>query len=80
MIADVTHGSGTEVLVRFEEPVQAPAPGQACVLYDRGSTRVLGGGWIENCPEQSATALPYSPGFLASGAQDRRNLAKARGS
>lgn len=34
-------------LVAFEEPVQAPANGQACVFYARGSSRVLGGGWIE---------------------------------
>tara|TARA_Y100000746_G_C15032226_1_gene255849 strand:- start:316 stop:471 length:156 start_codon:yes stop_codon:yes gene_type:complete len=24
------------------------APGQACVFYERDSTRVLGGGWITN--------------------------------
>ena len=33
--------------VRFAQPVHAPAPGQACVLYARESSRVLGGGWIE---------------------------------
>jgi len=31
--------------VRFDEPVEAVAPGQAAVFYD--GDRVLGGGWIE---------------------------------
>lgn len=39
-------GSGdAAVRVRFSEPVTAPAPGQALVLYD-DSGFVLGGGWI----------------------------------
>lgn len=38
------HG-GRRVHVEFDEPVRAPAPGQALVLYD-GDGRVLGGGWI----------------------------------
>jgi len=33
------------VVVEFAEPVAAPAPGQALVLYDDDG-RVLGGGWI----------------------------------
>ncbi len=35
---------GDEVLIRCDEPVRAPAPGQSAVLYD--NDRVLGGGWI----------------------------------
>ena len=30
--------------MHFDEPQEAVAPGQACVLYD--GSRVLGGGWI----------------------------------
>ena len=30
----------------FDEPVWAPAPGQAAVVYDAADARVLGGGWI----------------------------------
>ncbi|HKC50646.1 MAG TPA: aminomethyltransferase beta-barrel domain-containing protein [Myxococcota bacterium] len=30
----------------FDEPVWAPAPGQAAVVYDAADRRVLGGGWI----------------------------------
>ena len=32
--------------VRFDEPVWAPAPGQAAVVWDAADERVLGGGWI----------------------------------
>ncbi len=32
--------------IRFAEPVWAPAPGQAAVVYDAADDRVLGGGWI----------------------------------
>ena len=32
--------------VRLGEPVWAPAPGQAAVVYDADDARVLGGGWI----------------------------------
>jgi tRNA-specific 2-thiouridylase len=35
-----------EVVVRLEEPVWAPAPGQAGVVYDDADVWVLGGGWI----------------------------------
>ena len=38
-------GDGGSVVVRFDDPVIAPAPGQALVLYDDDG-RVLGGGWI----------------------------------
>ncbi len=37
---------GGRAAVRFAEPVWAPAPGQAAVVYDSGDQRVLGGGWI----------------------------------
>ncbi len=37
---------GGALRVRFEEPVWAPAPGQAAVVYDGDDHRVLGGGWI----------------------------------
>ncbi len=32
--------------LEFAEPVWAPAPGQAAVVYDERDLRVLGGGWI----------------------------------
>jgi tRNA-specific 2-thiouridylase len=32
--------------LRLDEPVWAPAPGQAGVVYDREDSRLLGGGWI----------------------------------
>ena len=40
--------------ITLNEPEPAPAPGQACVLYDRG--RVLGGGWITGTGRSAATA------------------------
>jgi tRNA-specific 2-thiouridylase len=33
--------------IELEEPVFAPAPGQAAVVYDERDERLLGGGWIE---------------------------------
>jgi tRNA U34 2-thiouridine synthase MnmA/TrmU len=30
----------------LDEPVWAPAPGQAAVVYDAADERLLGGGWI----------------------------------
>ncbi len=50
--------------VRFKEPVHAPAPGQACVLYTRGSSRVLGGGWIEVDPTHRTVAHRHPVGVL----------------
>ena len=38
-----------EVLVNFEKPQTAPAPGQAVVFFKRNV--VLGGGWIRKVPE-----------------------------
>lgn len=32
--------------VEFAAATDAPAPGQACVFYEEGGTRLLGGGWI----------------------------------
>ena len=40
--------------VRFDEPVRAPAPGQACVFHAGRGSRVLGGGWIATPPVASA--------------------------
>ena len=37
---------GGNLRVALEEPVFAPAPGQAAVVYDERDERVLGGGWI----------------------------------
>ena len=36
---------GEHLIVTFDAPVKAVAPGQAVVLYD--GDRVLGGGWID---------------------------------
>ncbi|NBD29492.1 MAG: tRNA 2-thiouridine(34) synthase MnmA [Alphaproteobacteria bacterium] len=38
--------SDTEAEVELLTPEQGVSPGQACVFYDTGSTRILGGGWI----------------------------------
>jgi tRNA-specific 2-thiouridylase len=38
--------SATEAIVELLAPEDGVSPGQACVLYDPDSTRVLGGGWI----------------------------------
>lgn len=38
-------GTG-EAEVELLSPEEGVSPGQACVFYDPGSTRVLGGGWI----------------------------------
>ena len=35
-----------EVEIELAEPVWAPGPGQAAVVYDAADERVLGGGWI----------------------------------
>jgi len=43
------------VRIDFEEPVRAPAPGQAAVLYD-GEGWVMGGGWIESVGPRAGAA------------------------
>ena len=38
--------SATEAEVELLNPEEGVSPGQACVFYETGSSRVLGGGWI----------------------------------
>ena len=38
--------SRTEAQVELLSPEEGVSPGQACVFYETGGTRVLGGGWI----------------------------------
>ena len=38
--------SDTEGVVELLSPEEGVSPGQACVFYETGSSRVLGGGWI----------------------------------
>jgi tRNA-specific 2-thiouridylase len=38
--------SATEATVELLTPEEGVSPGQACVFYEDGSTRILGGGWI----------------------------------
>lgn len=38
--------SDDEAMVELLEPEEGVSPGQACVFYEEGTTRVLGGGWI----------------------------------
>ncbi len=38
--------SATEAEVELLSPEEGVSPGQACVFYETGGTRVLGGGWI----------------------------------
>ena len=38
--------SATEAQVELLTPEEGVSPGQACVFYEDGTTRVLGGGWI----------------------------------
>jgi tRNA-specific 2-thiouridylase len=44
--ARVEPGGDGGAWLRFEEPVWAPAPGQAAVVWDAADERLLGGGWI----------------------------------
>jgi tRNA-specific 2-thiouridylase len=41
-------------VVELDQPEEAVAPGQACVVYD--GDRVLGGGWITRDKERRAAA------------------------
>ncbi len=45
--AEVVRHEGDAFEVQFDDPQDAVAPGQACVLYDETADQVLGGGWIE---------------------------------
>ena len=38
--------SPTEAHVELLSPEEGISPGQACVFYDEGSSRIFGGGWI----------------------------------
>ena len=38
--------SDTEATVELTLPEEGVSPGQACVFYDRDSSRIFGGGWI----------------------------------
>ncbi|WP_298836049.1 tRNA 2-thiouridine(34) synthase MnmA [uncultured Roseobacter sp.] len=38
--------SATEATVELITPEEGVSPGQACVFYDRDSSRIFGGGWI----------------------------------
>jgi tRNA-specific 2-thiouridylase len=38
--------SDSEAVVELADPEEGVSPGQACVFYETGGTRVLGGGWI----------------------------------
>ncbi|WP_394342943.1 tRNA 2-thiouridine(34) synthase MnmA [Paenirhodobacter hankyongi] len=38
--------SATEAEVELLDPEEGVSPGQACVFYETGGTRILGGGWI----------------------------------
>ena len=38
--------SATEAVVELAVPEEGVSPGQACVFYDRETTRIFGGGWI----------------------------------
>ncbi len=47
--AQVEPAESGGVRIGFAEPVWAPAPGQAAVVYDAEDRRLLGGGWISAC-------------------------------
>ena len=38
--------SATEAMVELLDPEDGVSPGQACVFYETGGSRILGGGWI----------------------------------
>ncbi|MCB1885033.1 MAG: tRNA 2-thiouridine(34) synthase MnmA [Geminicoccaceae bacterium] len=58
--ATLALGDDGTARVRFDDPQDGVAPGQACVLYD--GDRVLGGGWIAGAERLTApAALPTSP-------------------
>lgn len=53
--ATVTPLAGGAARVELAAPEEAIAPGQACVFYAQGGSRVLGGGWI-TAPERGQAA------------------------
>ncbi|MEE9281808.1 MAG: tRNA 2-thiouridine(34) synthase MnmA [Myxococcota bacterium] len=44
--AVIDAAADAETRILFDEPVWAPSPGQAAVVYDADDRRLLGGGWI----------------------------------
>jgi tRNA-specific 2-thiouridylase len=54
--ARVRPAYGGTAEVELVEGEEAVAPGQACVFYENGGTRVLGGGWITRADRASAAA------------------------
>jgi tRNA-specific 2-thiouridylase len=54
--AVVTPLPGSSAEVELLDGEDAVAPGQACVFYEEGGTRVLGGGWIESATPACAAA------------------------
>ncbi len=60
---------GNSARVRFVTPVEAPAPGQACVFHAPGGSRVFGGGWIE--PDGGRAESRPANARLAETARDR---------
>ena len=54
--ARVTPLEGRSACVTLHAPEEAIAPGQACVFYEAGGTRVLGGGWIAKAEPARAVA------------------------
>jgi tRNA-specific 2-thiouridylase len=54
--AVVTPLHGATAVVELLEGEDAVAPGQACVFYEEGGTRVLGGGWIVSATQGLVSA------------------------
>ena len=54
--ARVTPMENHMAFVELFSPEEAVAPGQACVFYEAGGTRVLGGGWIARAEPVRAAA------------------------
>ena len=59
---------GSCARVAFDEPVEAPAPGQMCALYGDDGDRVLGGGWIASTTPADRSAMDFDAGAGARGA------------
>jgi tRNA-uridine 2-sulfurtransferase len=52
VVTRTEHGATVALL----DPEEAVAPGQACVFYERGGARVLGGGWIARAEPEAKAA------------------------